>query len=241
MIDLIFNANNFPFLVAIGLMIALMGLELIFALSGGGAMSSMSDVSADVDLPDAVDVGVDAGTGHGWEGGASFVSQSLGWLHLGKLPVMILLVLALMGFGLTGLAAQFVSQIILERQMPWWLACIPATLGMIVSLRYAGLLSIRYLPRDETQVISAEALVGKEAIMVLAAATAGHPAQAKLRDRYGQTHYFMVEPRDENTQLTPGMRILVISKEGSTYKAIEHPLVSQIADTSADTPKLKEL
>ncbi len=249
MIDVLLNMDNLPFLVALGLTVALAGAELVYVMVGGGSMGAMGDASPDITLPDGVDIDlVPAGPDitaaspmhQGLDAGTSLLAQSLAWLHLGKLPVAILLVLGLLGFGVTGLIAQLVAHATFGQVMPWWLASVPAIAGMILCLRFAGLLTIRYLPQDETQVVSAESFVGKEAVMVLATARVGQPAQAKLRDRFGQTHYFMVEPRDEQTQLTPNMRILVIHKEGSTYKAIVHPLISGAGAGTADssiTPK----
>jgi hypothetical protein len=233
MMAFLLSADNIPFLTALGLMLGLLVLELVFVLAGGD-IGIVSD-SAEVDLPGDASLG---GAHHGIEAGSSLVSQTLGWLHLGKLPLMILLVLALLGFGVTGLSAQVMAHSLFGQGMPWWLACVPALAGMIACLRYAGMLTVRYMPQDETQVVSAESFVGQEAVIVLGTATAGRPAQAKLRDVYGQTHYFMAEPRDEQATLTTGMRILVIGKEGSTYKAIIHPLLSgEISPADSNLPK----
>lgn len=238
MIEFLFSADNIPFLAALGLTLGLLVLELIFVFAGGD-IGVLSDSTPDVDMPGDLTVDATHGVHHGLEAGSSIVSQTLGWLHLGKLPLMILVVLALLGFGATGLIAQSLVHGLSGKVMPWWLASLPAMAGMILTLRYAGLLTIRYMPQDETQVVSAESFVGKEAVIVLGTASVGKPAQAKLRDRFGQTHYFMVEPHDPQTTFPPHSRILIIGKVGSTYQAIIHPLLSG-ETTPADSNQTKE-
>lgn len=264
MIEFLSSMDNIPFLAALGLTLALAGVELISLLMGAGSLGAIGDASPDVDLNvdtgliSGVDPGVDAGVdfhvdgpdvgdidlhpgtpgihpttaAHGGiEAGTSLFTQSLAWLHLGRLPMMIILVLALMGFGLAGMIAQYVCFSLFGRTMPWWLAMVPAVGGLVLNLRFSGLLTLRYLPQDETQVVANDYFIGKEAVVVLGTAAPGRPAQAKLRDPHGQTHYFMVEPRgDERKPMTPDTRILVIARHGATYKAIVHPLISGTAD-----------
>lgn len=263
MLDFLFHHANLPFLVALGLMLGLSVVELVSMLTGGG-LGGLSDSSADVDID--LDPGMDVDLGdlhldtnlnvnldahtdfgadlhpdiqchHGVDASGSILMQSLGWLHLGRLPLMMILVLAFFSFGSTGLLTQSIFSTSTGHLLPAILAAIPAFVVMIFFIRFAGLGLLAVMPQDETQAVNSRSFVGKEAVMVIGTATNGKAAQAKLRDEYGQTHYIMVQPRDQGVELTPGMRILIINKHQTQFRAIIHPLapVSQASDNAITT------
>src|SRR5690606_18708261 len=77
-----------------------------------------------------------------------------------------------------------------------WLAVPLAALLAAPIVRLGGSLVARLLPRDETSVVSRDALLGRVAVIVLGTAEAGLPAQARVRDQHGLNHYLMVEPEN---------------------------------------------
>lgn len=265
MLDFLFHHANLPFLVALGLMLGLGVVELASLLMGGslGALSDSAgdvDLDMDFDLDPGLDIDVDSAalpgmdvdadfdlqadvvtdtSGHqGIDAPGSMLQQSLTWLHLGKLPLMIILVLAFFSFGSTGLLTQSIFSSSTGHMLPSILAAIPAFVVMVLFVRFFGLLLLKFMPQDETQVVHSRSFVGKEAVMVIGTAIAGRAAQAKLRDEHGRTHYIMVQPRDEGVELVPGMRILIISKHQTQFRAIVHPLAPiSRADGDAITSK----
>ena len=56
----------------------------------------------------------------------------------------------------------------------------------------------------------------------------GYPAQARLNDAHGQSHYLMVEP-DGELELAAGAEVLIVRKKGHIFLAIPNPnpLLSQ--------------
>ena len=48
----------------------------------------------------------------------------------------------------------------------------------------------------------------------------GEPAQAKLRDEHGQTHYVMVEPGDPFETFVQGTPVLLVQKNGARFAAV---------------------
>jgi hypothetical protein len=90
----------------------------------------------------------------------------------------------------------------------------------IPAIRVFGGVLARVLPRDETQSVSQAGLVGRMATIVLGTASAGSPAQAKVRDTFGQMHYVMLEPDDDAERFVAGDVVLLVSHSGATYRAI---------------------
>jgi hypothetical protein len=78
----------------------------------------------------------------------------------------------------------------------------------------------KVLPKDETQSVSQSGLVGRMATIVLGTARQGSPAQAKVRDQHGQTHYVMLEPDEDDASFQAGDSVLLISHQGAIYRAI---------------------
>tara|TARA_R110001606_G_scaffold299219_1_gene446981 strand:+ start:1196 stop:1819 length:624 start_codon:yes stop_codon:yes gene_type:complete len=189
--------ENIVFAAALVLMIALGLLQLI----GFGGFDSDIDMDADVD-------------GTGVAGG---LLSFLGW---GRLPFMILLVLFLMIFGLTGFAGQQFVQSLTGGLLPPFLA---VTGALLVALPVTGLLSkplARILPGDETTAVSIDDLTGRRAIIDIGTARPGYPARAKVKDRHGHGHALMVEPDNEDGIFVTGEEVLLVRREGDIFKAV---------------------
>src|SRR5690242_18151505 len=85
--ELFFTPGFMPFTVALGAVGAIGVLELLALLAIGPVMSHLH---VDMDLH--------------VEG--SLLTGALSWLHVGQVPLMVLVVLFLSGFGLSGAALQ---------------------------------------------------------------------------------------------------------------------------------------
>ncbi|MFT6332194.1 MAG: hypothetical protein ACJAW3_000522 [Lentimonas sp.] len=53
-------------------------------------------------------------------------------------------------------------------------------------------------------------------------AEAGKPAQGKLKDMHGRTHYVMLEPDFKNQSFKEGAEVLLVKRAGSIFYAIEN-------------------
>ncbi len=126
----------------------------------------------------------------------------------------------LLVFGGVGLAVQMTVHAIAGFVLPAWLLAPLAVLPAVAGMRGFGALFARALPRDETQAVSREDLVGRVATIVLGEARPGSAAQAKVRDRYGRQHYVLVEPDEAAAAFPQGSRVLLVARAGATYRCI---------------------
>lgn len=61
-------------------------------------------------------------------------------------------------------------------------------------VRFSAALIAKIIPKDETTAIQIDDLIGRTAQIVLGEAKPNSPAQAKVKDQFGQIHYILVEP-----------------------------------------------
>jgi hypothetical protein len=144
----------------------------------------------------------------------------LGWLGVGRLPLLMLLIVFLALFGILGLMLQQAMHDWAGAPLNPWIA-IPAV--GVASLPLTGLAArglARILPRDFTTAVELEVLVGTGAQIVTGRATQGSPARARAEDPHGQAHYVMVEPDTAGQAFEEGERVLLVRREGECFRAI---------------------
>lgn len=209
--------QNFPFSVALAIVIAIAALEGVLTLLGFGLSAMLDGLSADVDIPD-VDIDADQ-DGVALDHGGSFGSV-LAWLRFGEVPAVILLIVFLSAFGALGIALQSVVNAVTGIYLPAFLAAIPAMFGAIPTVRVLGGVLGRIMPKEETAAVSRQTLIGRVATITLGAAAAGKPAQGKVRDEHGLEHYVMIEPDEDQQTFAQGNEVLLVRNKGAIYYAI---------------------
>jgi len=228
---------NLPFAVSLGLMLGIAVLEGTMTLLGAGLSQAIDsllpeslgdlDIDADIDLnPDIANIdGTGADFGHAElsnpdVGSVSALSRVLGWLCVGKVPILILLVAFLTVFGLAGLVIQSVMVSFTGVLLPGILASIPALVIAIPSVRVIGTGIAKLIPKDETSAMGSDTFIGRVATITVGTARFGVAAEAKLIDTNGQIHYVMVEPDSPDIEFSTGTKVLIIEKYGSRFHAI---------------------
>ncbi len=202
--------GNLPFAVALLVMLAIAVLEGVTTLLGAGLSSLLEGLIPDFDLDiDAPEIDSDGGV----------LTRLLGWLRVGEVPALVLLVLFLTGFGLVGLGVQTFAESLFGELLPWPAAAVPALALSLPLVRALGGALGRIMPQDETDAVSSGSLVGRVAVITLGSAEAGHPAEARTRDGHGTTHYIMVEPLREGETLPAGTEVLLVEHVGAGFRA----------------------
>lgn len=225
MFEAFLTPGTMPFAVAIGLMFVIALTEAtgtLFGMSPSGLIDQLLpdvDVDADVDVDVDANLNLDAGAIDGEVAGAGepqgFLSQLLGWLCIGKVPVLVLLVAFLTTFGLMGFFIQGVAASIVGFHLPTILASIAALVLALPPTRWLALGLSRIMPKEETEVVSTRSFIGRIATVTRGVARVGEPAEAKLRDRHGHTHYVLVEPDDAGAIFESGTEVLLTAQSSA--------------------------
>jgi hypothetical protein len=197
--------ETWPFGTALAVMVSLSVLEGLGLLLAHSPSTFLDNL-----LPETPD-GVDGPDG------------ALAWLHLGKVPILVLLILLLTSFALSGYLIQGVARSLVGHWLPAWVASIPAALaGLSVTSAVGGLIA-RLIPRDESSAVSEQSLIGRAGVVVRGAARAGMAAEAKVRDAHGRAHYVMVEPDLPEQVFDEGASVLLVKKSGVSFRCIPNP------------------
>ncbi len=223
-------AENLPFTVSIVMMLAIAALEGVTSLFGAGlshivdSLIPNTEVDFDVDVDADFDVEVDFNgpdvDADAVEAGGSALTNILGWLSVGKVPFLVLLVIFLTVFGMTGLALQGAVQTVTGTLLPGWLAAAPALIVTLPAVRIGGRGLAKIIPKDESSAVSRTTFVGRTATITLGTAARGAPAQAKLHDEHGQAHYIMVEPDIAGESFQAGENVLLVARRGGLFRVI---------------------
>ncbi|WP_168398995.1 YqiJ family protein [Acinetobacter indicus] len=192
--DLLTHPSNLIFSVCIYLLFFFALLEVFLLLAGGGSQGILDQFLPDDLIPHKdVEVNIDGSSG--------LLVQFLDWLYIGRVPLLIWLIIFLTLYGLSGLILQSVLFQWTGQYITAWIMA-PACLFLSMPLvRYSAMLIARILPQDETTAIYSDELIGRTATIILGVATPNSPAEAKVQDQHGLTHYILVEPeQDESFQ-----------------------------------------
>lgn len=222
MFDLYLTSPYVPFTVALALLFGLLCLELLLAFMGGtilgGDADAELDLEVDFDAPDLDALDVDLGdidvdladVGEPEVSTGTSAASPLFWLGIGKMPFMIWLAAALMGFGAAGFALQSTLNAAFGFALPALLAALPSAFGAVWFARTFGSVFTRLLPKTETAALSGRHLGRRMGTVSQGTARRGSPAEVKVIDRYGNTHYLRGEPLKDEDEIVAGTEVLVL-------------------------------
>lgn len=216
MIALFLSAGYAPFTLSLALLFGLLLLELTLSLLGGSLMGLGGD-TADLDGPDfdapdfdAPDFDTDLDTPDLDTPEMATDSGFAGWLGFGRMPAAIWLASVLAGFGLIGLTLQSLTAGVLGTPLPAGLVALPSGLAALWVTRRFGALFARLLPKTETQALSERHLGRRVGVVSQGTAARGRPAEVRVSDRYGNTHYLRAEPLRDGVEIPKGAEVVVL-------------------------------
>lgn len=212
MLEFLAADQNLPFTVSLTVMFGIALLEGVATLLGAGISGFLDTLIPDLDLNTGMDL----------DSTGSPLTRLLGWLRVGQVPVLIILVIFLTTFGLLGLVVQSMVNSTAGFLLPGLVASAIVFFPTLPVVRVLGGALGAIMPKDETDAVSEDSLVGRVATITLGTASKGNPAQGKVRDQHGLTHYIMIEPDAEGISFSAEQSVLLIQKEGSVFRAIEN-------------------
>jgi hypothetical protein len=205
-VRLLFSSELWPFALATVVLMGLAAAEALALLIGASASHWLDGIIANVDHPDGP------------------VGATLGWLHIGKVPILAIIVIFLTAFAVLGFVCQLAAMSAIGHFMPPLLAAAIAFVGGAVAVRVLGTALGKLIPRDETTAVPDASLVGRVGTIVIGEARSGRPAQARIHDEHGAVHYVMVEPEGPEVSFESGTSVLLVRHlHGRRFHAIHNP------------------
>lgn len=201
--ELVTAPEVWPFSLALLLFFVLSLLEIVLVFTGLGAEFGLE---VDVDLPDVTASG-----------------RFLDWLGLGKVPYLVSVAAFLLCFGGLGLAVQDVQLELLGTALPWPPVAIGCAAASLPVVRVLNRLLGRVWPKDESSAVTADSLIGHEAVVVMGQLSAASPAQIKVRDEHGTMHYALAVADVAGETYEPGVPLLIVGRRDAIYTVIRHP------------------
>ncbi len=132
------------------------------------------------------------------------------WLGFGKMPLLIWLAVFLMTFGLGGTGAQLLCTRLMGGVAPLWLVIPCVGVGAVMFTRSFGTVFARMMPQNETEALSERSLGRRRGVITQGTAATGRPAEVRVIDGYGNSHYLRAEPFEKDARLRQGTDVLVM-------------------------------
>jgi hypothetical protein len=222
----LFADPNWPFLAAAVVTLIIAAMEAVSLMLGLGLSEAIDSVMPDVDLDlDAdLDADVDAGldTGNIDGSSAGVIARAFGWLNVGRVPVLVLLICFLGLFALVGFALQLMADAALGL-LPAVLAGPVAGAIALPATRTASRLLARVVPREETYAVGGSQLVGRVATVSLGPVRRRTPGKAKVADEHGNLHFVRVRAANRKDRHEVGAPVLLVGLEGAVFEVIAAP------------------
>jgi len=206
----ILQEGNQLFAGALVLMLLIAFVESLMVVLGAGFSSFLDNLLPDID----VDLGLaDAELSGG-------LTKILAWFRFGEVPAIVILVVFLTSFGISGLLIQMFLGALFGTLLPAWILAIPVLLLASLLVRYFGNFMRKFSVGDETESVSRSSFIGRLAVVTVGEAVVGSPAEARFRDEFGTTHYVMVEPYDDGEAFSQGQTVVLVEELGVNFKVI---------------------
>ena len=204
MSDILLAPDVRPFAVAAAIMATLGGIELLSMLVG----LSISELVGH-------DVAVDADS-HSGIGGLFL------WINAGRVPLLILIILALGVFSIEGFLLQGIAHMV-GAAVPVAIAAVAAAAGSIPVIRSTSRVLARIIPRDETYAVSDADFVGKVALVSVGPLDQGLPGRVRLKDVFGNWHTIAARASADSEALPVGASVLLVDRDAKSFIAISAP------------------
>jgi hypothetical protein len=202
--DILLAPDVRPFAIAAAIMVALGIIELLTSLVG---VSVSELVGKDVALES---------DSHNILGGAFL------WINTGRLPLLILVVLALGVFSIEGFLLQGIAHAV-GTAVPVSIAALLAVAGSIPVIRIASRSISSIIPRDETYAVSDADFVGKVGWVSIGPLDQGLPGRVRLKDVFGNWHTVPARAGAGSEALAVGANVLLVDRDTRSFIAISAP------------------
>jgi hypothetical protein len=204
MSDVLLAPEVRPFAVAAAIMVALGGIEALTMLVGFSIGELLGkDFGVDTDHHDAL-------------------SGLFLWINAGRLPLLILIILALGLFSITGFLLHGIAHGI-GVTLPAWIAAPVAATSSIPLIRIFSRGIARIIPRDESYAVSEADFVGHVGEVSIGPLDQGLPGRVRLKDVFGNWHTVAARASRDSSALPVGASVLLVDRDTKSFIAISAP------------------
>ena len=200
--DILLAPDVRPFAIAAAIMVTLGGIELLTTLVGVSISEFLGK-----------DFGVDTDSGLG----GMFL-----WVNAGRLPLLILLILALGIFSIAGFFLQGLAHGV-GLSIPTLIATVAAAALSLPAIRVTSRSIARIIPRDETYAVDDADFVGKVAEVSVGPLDQGLPGRVRLKDVFGNWHSLVARASPDSASLPVGASVLLVDRDAKSFIAISAP------------------
>lgn len=193
-----------PFAIAAAIMVCLGGIELLTLIVG----FSISELLGQ-------DLALDTET-HSGIGGLFL------WINAGRLPLLILIILALGIFSIAGFVLQAIAHGV-GGGVPVAIAAAAAAALSLPVIRVTSRGIARIIPRDESYAVDEADFVGHVAEVSIGPLDQGLPGRVRLKDVFGNWHSVAARASPDSAPLPVGARVLLVDRDVRTFVAISAP------------------
>ena len=202
--DILLAPEVRPFAVAAAIMVALGGIEVLTTLVGFSISEFIGkDFGLESDSHNAL--------------GGLFL-----WINAGRLPLLILIMLALGIFSIEGFLLQGVAHLV-SATVPVPIAALAAAAGSIPVIRTTSRGIAHIIPRDETYAVNDADFVGQVAVVSVGPLDQGLPGRVRLKDVFGNWHTVSARASTDSSPLPVGTSVLLVDRDARSFIAISAP------------------
>ncbi len=227
MLETFLRPEALVFSIALTVVFGLFLLEILSLMLGGSVLAIGSDapdvdMDIDLDLDGDFDLDIDMPAETDLPEITTVAPSGLaGWLGMRDVPFLIWLVSFLTLFGLSGLVLQEVVTALAGAPLPVWIAGMIALAPATFGARFIARVIAAIMPKTESSAMRMRFLGGHSGVITQGTARRGKPAEARIKDRFGNTHYLRVEPLDDTEAIPKGRDVRVIRKRNGMFYVVD--------------------
>ena len=202
--DILLAPDVRPFAISAAIMVTLGGIELLTMIVGFSISELIGkDFALETESHSAI--------------GGLFL-----WINAGRLPLLILMILALGVFAIAGFLLQAIAHSI-GTAVPVTLAALAALAISLPAIRVTSRGIARIIPRDETYAVDEADFVGHVGEVSIGPLDQGLPGRVRLKDVFGNWHSLVARASHESTPLPVGASVLLVDRDAKSFIAISAP------------------
>ncbi|MCZ7480788.1 OB-fold-containig protein [Rhizobium rhizogenes] len=196
-----------PFWIALLTVAGLGIVELVSVLVGVSA-SGLLDDSFSYHAPGDTEAGL--------------LGSWMSWLNAGGVPLLVLAVILLSVFAVTGFFIQGVASTVLLGPLPLPLAMSGAVAAAIPATRSLSLAVAKVIPRDETNALEQADFLGLTGVVTIGPLDQGKPGTVRVKDRHDNIHFLRAQAASGHT-IDTGAQVLIVDGADGLFQAIPAP------------------